>query len=240
VRKKKSIIIPTYNEAGNIVFLITKITEILKEKHDYEIIVADDDSPDGTWKLVEEISQRDDRIKLLRRIGKKKGLSPSIVDAFKTASGDVFIVMDADGQHDVSCLPVMIDVSNDNDMVIGTRFASDGAIEDNWPFYRLLASRLAAFAARAALKVNASDPMSGFFAISKDAFESVSQYLDPEGFKIMLELLFLLKKTNPDARVFETGIKFKSRKTGQSKLGTGVVFSYFKMLMRLRCLKVSR
>jgi dolichol-phosphate mannosyltransferase len=236
VDKTCSIVIPTYNEAENILSLLEEIKQTLSSRYDYEIIVADDDSPDGTWRLVDSAAKNDNTLKLLRRNG-KRGLGPSIVDGFRRAKGEILLVMDGDGQHGAKCLPKLIDSAMENDMVVGTRFADGGLIDGRWPFYRLAASWLAARAASFMLRVNVSDPMSGFFAVRKSAFDNIAHLLNPEGFKIMLEILFLLKKKRPDCRISEVGIRFKKRSAGHSKLGLGVILSYFKMLLRLKRLK---
>jgi dolichol-phosphate mannosyltransferase len=237
VDKTCSIIIPTYNEAENILSLLEEIKQTLSSRYDYEIVIADDDSTDGTWRLVESAAKNDQTLKLLRRKG-KRGLGPSIVDGFRRAKGDILLVMDGDGQHDAKCLPKLIDSAMENDMVVGTRFADGGLIEGKWPFYRLAASRLAARAAFFMLRVNVSDPMSGFFAVRKNAFDDIANLLNPEGFKIMLEILFLLRKKCPDRKISERGIRFKKRRAGHSKLGIGVILSYFKMLWRLKMLRL--
>ncbi|HPN83693.1 MAG TPA: polyprenol monophosphomannose synthase [Victivallales bacterium] len=235
--RELSIIIPTYNEAENILTIISRLIARLDDICDYEIIVSDDDSPDGTWRLVQDLSEKNPRVKLLRRIGRKKGLSQSVVDGFHQSDGKILLVMDGDGQHDESCLPGIIELSKENDMVIGSRFAENSIIEDKWPAYRLLASKVAIFTASLLLGVRISDPMSGFFTVSKEAFNTVSPHIKAEGFKIMLEILCILKRKKPSCKIAETGIKFRKREKGSSKLGLGVTLNLIKMILRL---KISR
>jgi dolichol-phosphate mannosyltransferase len=235
--KKLSVIIPTFNEAENIAPLLSRLSTVLNSKHEYEIIVSDDDSPDGTWQIVKEFSKQNPCVRLIHRKGKKKGLSLSVIDAFSESNGEILLVMDGDGQHDESIIPEMIAVAQDKDMVIGSRFMRNSTIEENWPIYRLGASKTAIFLLSALLGIKLSDPMSGCFAVSKNALSIVSPYLKGEGFKIMLEILYVLMKKSPDSRISEFGIKFKKREKGESKLGIAVGLDFLKMIFRLRMTK---
>jgi dolichol-phosphate mannosyltransferase len=228
-----SIAIPTFNEAGNIVPLLARLSTLL-EGRDFEIIVADDDSPDLTWRAAADFAKDHPRVKVIRRTGREKGLSMSVLDAFRAAEGDILLVMDGDGQHDESCVPGMLALAEANDMVVGSRFAPGASIEEDWPFHRLLASRFAIFAAKLLLGLGVSDPMSGFFAVRREKFLRISARMGAEGFKIMLETLYLLKKADPGCHVAEMPIRFRRREKGESKLGFGVALDLLKMILRLK------
>ncbi|HCE43707.1 MAG TPA: hypothetical protein DET40_09170 [Lentisphaeria bacterium] len=233
-----SVVIPTYNEKDNIPILIERIVSTLSGK-DFEIIVADDNSPDLTWQLVEEFSKKDGRIRCLRRLH-GKGLSPSIVDGFDIAKGDYLCVMDGDLQHDESCIVKMLAEAEKCDLVLGTRYSAGGGIEGGWPLHRRLASTAATLMARIMLGVKVSDPMSGFFIVRASSYRSIRRYLNPRGFKILLEILYLLQ-VHPDKMEFrEVGIFFRRRKAGESKLGLGVMWNYCLSLWQLRKVKISR
>lgn len=222
-----SIVIPTYNEREVIISTIEKIRTILSKKYDYEIIVTDDDSPDRTWELVRKTYAKVKNVWSIRRQNEKKGLSPSVIEAFKKANGDSFLVTDADAQHDLSKIPDMIEASKKADIVIGSRFIPGGSVQ-GWSTKRILISKVAALMARPLLKQNISDPMSGFFLIKKKLFEKVKGRINPEGYKILLELLFAA----PKAKINEVAYCFGLRQAGKSKLGKTVIIEYIKMLIR--------
>jgi dolichol-phosphate mannosyltransferase len=186
-----SIVIPTYNEKANILILIDRLVSILDGK-DFEIIVADDNSPDLTWQIVDEYSKKDSRVHCLRRTH-NKGLSPSIVDGFDIAKGEYLCVMDGDLQHDESCILKMLSDAEKCDLVLGTRYSAGGGIEGGWPFHRRIASNTATMMARVMLGVKVSDPMSGFFIVRASSYRRIRPYLNPRGFKILLEILYLLQ-----------------------------------------------
>lgn len=121
-----SIILPTYNEAQNIKKTISSLVNVLDEaKVPFEILVADDNSPDGTKNIVEKLSAKDKRIRLLVRYA-DKGLSKAIVDGFEHAKGNFFLVMDADGQHDETIIPRMFAEKEMYDIVVGSRYVKGG------------------------------------------------------------------------------------------------------------------
>jgi dolichol-phosphate mannosyltransferase len=228
-----TIVIPTYNERENITKLLGKLEKRLKGLN-YQIIVADDDSPDRTWEAVEEFGKTNPDISCLRRKGRERGLSRSIIDGFNQAQGNVFAVLDGDMQHDESYLPEILKTAEDYDMVLGTRHADGGGIEGGWPLSRRIASWCAARTARLLLGISVSDPMSGYFAVQKELYERIKDKLNPSGFKIMLEILYISTVYCDNVRVKETGIKFRPRVAGKSKLGGKVIFEYFISLLRLR------
>ena len=230
---ERTIVIPTYNEKENIAELIGRLEKLFKG-FDYEIIVADDDSPDLTWSVVEELSKRNERISCLRRVDRVRGLSASVVDAFDIAKGDFLAVIDGDMQHDESFLPSMFAAAKSADLVLGTRFAPGGEIEGGWPWHRHLFSNCASFAARLALGVSVSDPMSGYFVVRADVYKKVRGDLDSKGFKILLEILHWTRVRLENARIAEIPIKFRPRVAGESKLGIGVVWAYLASLGKMR------
>jgi len=225
-RMKVSIIIPTYNERDNLEELFRRISAALKG-HDYEIVVVDDDSPDRTWEFAEELS-KEYPVRVIRRT-KEKGLSSAVIRGFEEASGDVFVVMDADLQHPPEKIPDLLEaIEGGADIAIGSRYVKGGKVE-NWYWYRKLISRGAIMIGRIALpKIrHVKDPVSGFFALRREVVEGAE--LNPVGFKILMEILV---KGRYD-RVEEVPFTFGLRNAGESKLGTGTILSYLRHLYRL-------
>ncbi|MGM5480219.1 MAG: glycosyltransferase [Nanobdellota archaeon] len=225
-----SIIIPTFNERDIILQTISSIQDAIDNNFPYEIIVADDDSPDKTWKLVDTASKKDSHIRFLRRKGKQKGLSRSVVDGFDHAKGDYFLVIDADGQHDEKIIPRMYDKAKSSDVVVASRFIKGGGVSD-WSKSRLLISRSFSLLSRPLLKAKTSDPMSGFFLVKKTVYEKVKNDLDLSGYKILLALLFASQKYKKP-KVKEVPYMFRPRELGESKASLKVAFQYIGMLFK--------
>jgi dolichol-phosphate mannosyltransferase len=209
---------------------LNNLKDILKSYGKYEIIVVDDDSPDLTWKIVEDYSSRDEKIKIIRR-KKDKGLSKAVIEGFRKARGDILGVMDADLSHDHKILPRMISAVRDNnyDLVVGSRRVPGGGAE-KWPWYRKISSDFATFAAKCILNLDFSDPMSGYFIIKKEVFERVSHKIDPRGYKILLEIYV---RSHPQ-KVKEVPYIFRDRTQGHSKMSLKIMLEYFQMLLKLR------
>ena len=139
-----SLVIPTFNEAENISIMIDKVFNILKDNGlDGEIIIVDDDSPDGTWEIAEGLKSIYN-IKVLRRLD-KKGLSSAVIDGLKMTRGDIIGFMDADMSHPPEKIPELLApiTSNKSCIVIGSRYV-EGARLENWPFHRKVLSKIAA------------------------------------------------------------------------------------------------
>ena len=227
-----SVILPTFREKENIAGMIRALDAL--HLNGLEIIVADDHSPDGTAEAATEAAGTVSTPVRVEQNPGPRGLSPSVVHGFAKASGDILVCMDADGQHRPEDLPGLL-AEFDRDpalsMVVGSRHVPGGGFTEKWNLFRVMCSDGAAFAARLVLGITLKDPMSGFFAIRRDAFDRVKSCLSPEGFKIMLELAFLLSLTGRD-KVLEHPITFAMRKQGESKLSGRVIVQYLAMLMR--------
>ena len=229
-----SIVIPTLNERDNIVELLGQIGHC--GLSNYEIIVADENSPDGTADAVNAYAAAGHpEVRAVLSDG-DPGLSPSIVKGFETARGEILCCMDGDLQHDVGSLPgVLSEFNGGADFVIGSRYVKGGGFAEKWNPCRILISRTATLMARVMLGIKVADPMSGFFAIRRELFEELRPALTPRGFKIMLELLCLAVNRKGDTvRVVEHGIIFNRRKHGESKLTARVAAEYLQMLLALR------
>jgi len=225
---KISIIIPTYKEKESITKLFDRTLKILKDnKINFEIVVVDDDSRDGTVEVVNKYS-KNYPVKIIVR-KKERGLASACVEGFKSASGDVILVMDADLQHPPEKIPEFISaLEKGSEIAIGSRYVEGGGL-GKWSISRKIVSRGATTLANiffGEIK-NIKDKESGFFAFKKDVIKNVK--LKPKGYKILLELLVLGKYK----KVQEIGYEFGKRYAGESKLGVRTIFSYLSHLTRL-------
>jgi dolichol-phosphate mannosyltransferase len=225
---KISVILPTYNERKNLQEVFEGVTKNLKAR-DLEIIVVDDNSPDGTADKAEELSGRYP-VRVLRRTG-KFGLASAVMHGFMNAEGEVLVCMDADGQHDPEALPHMLNALRRFDIVVGTRV--DGSIDEDWGLKRKFVSWGATMVARPLTRV--SDPMSGFFMLKKDILSNVKKW-NLIGYKILLEILVKTRIKN----VGEVPIMFHKRQHGETKLGLSEVIRYFYLIFRLTIWKFLR
>lgn len=219
-----SIVIPTYNEKENIKNLIQQIqTEFKKNSIKGEIIIVDDNSPDGTGELLDNLKKKEKNIKVIHRRG-KLGLSSAVLEGWKIASGNVLGVMDADLSHPPGKIHELYNPIKNNqaDFTIGSRYIEGGEIE-GWDFKRKLISRAATLLAKPFTNVN--DPMTGFFMIKKECVNY--NEINPKGFKILLELIL---KSNYK-KIKEIPIKFTNRVKGKSKAGTSEIIFYLRNLL---------
>jgi dolichol-phosphate mannosyltransferase len=190
--------------------------------------VVDDNSPDGTFELAASYAQRYPWVKAHRRLG-ERGLSSAVLWGFEQAQGSILGVMDADFSHDEAILPALIQAVEDGAAIaVGSRRIPGGGA-DHWPWYRHSMSTLATAMAKFSLKVPLSDPMSGYFVLSRALYESCKDRLDPIGYKTLLEIVC---KSKP-ATVKEIPFVFKDRRQGYSKLTVTVIWQYFRMLYSL-------
>jgi len=224
-----SVIIPTYNESGNIALLLQKIETVLSGKS-YEIIVVDDNSPDLTWEVAESVARDRPAVSVIRRMT-DRGLSSAVITGMEIARGQALAVMDADLQHDETILPAMAGavLSGECDVAIGSRGAAGGSYGE-WSRRRRFISFVAATMARIVLPVQVSDPMSGFFVVSRQVYQSTIASINPRGFKILLE--FIGRSRN--IKIKEVGYTFRNRLHGETKLSGLVIKNYLVALYDLR------
>jgi len=241
-----SVVIPTYNESENILRLITEIENNLPTSHFTEIIIVDDNSPDGTGKLVENYIQeqnaklengRDNssnsssknyRVKVVHRRA-KNGLIPAILDGVKQSTGMNVLIMDADFSHPPEVIPKMMRelALNPNSIIIGSRFIEGGRVV-GWPQRRKLLSKGASALARLGLNVKrVKDPMSGFFALPRELIQNIS--IDTKGYKILLEILV----KNKEIPIREIPYTFIDRQSGKSKMNYNVIMNYAEAIWQL-------
>ncbi|HTA39188.1 MAG TPA: polyprenol monophosphomannose synthase [Candidatus Acidoferrales bacterium] len=223
-----SIVIPTYNEAGGIERLLRALDAVFKEHAlDGEIIVVDDNSPDGTGAIVDRLAAEGLPVKCLHRPG-KLGLSSGVIDGWKAARKEsrALGAMDADFSHDINALPKMVEAlaSGQYGLAVGSRYVPGGGIA-NWPKRRILTSRVACMLAAPLTRVK--DVTSGYILVKREAIEGVE--LDPIGFKIGLEVI----AKGHYGKAIEIPYVFTDRIVGESKLNEKEIFNYLKQLRKL-------
>jgi len=225
-----SVIVPAFNERGNVAELLDRLRASLTGV-DWEVIYVDDDSPDGTADAVRAFAHVDRRVRCIQRVG-RRGLSSAVIEGVLASSAPVVAVIDADLQHDETLLPRMLErMKRDSlDVIIGSRYVDGGGTGD-WNDARAKLSRLATRLSRLVVRQPLSDPMSGFFMISRPAFERAVHRLSGQGFKILLDLF----ASSPEPyRFAELPYTFRSRVHGESKLDGLVVWEYLMLLLDKR------
>jgi dolichol-phosphate mannosyltransferase len=226
---KLGLVVPTLNEAGNIPVLLDRIRESLTSTRiGYEILVVDDDSQDGTANLVKEYAKQDARVRLFVRKG-ARGLAGAVIHGWKHSDADLLGVIDADLQHPPEVLPSLIaPVLNGADITIASRYASGNGVSE-WNKFRLFVSRAGTLATaplqRKDLRVK--DPLSGFFIVRRECIDGLE--LQPEGFKILLEILV----KGRIRKAIEVPFEFGYRHAGKSKADFKVALQYFTLLGKL-------
>jgi len=225
--RQLSVIVPTFNERDNVAVLFAKLAETL-HGISWEVIFVDDNSPDNTWLAVQELAQRDARVRCIRRIG-RRGLSGACIEGILASSAPCVAVMDADLQHDETQLPKMLDLlqRGEAELVVGSRYI-DGGNADSFNRQRRGASEFATTLAKKLLHVEVADPMSGFFMIRRDRFEQLAPQLSVQGFKILLDIV---ATAHGKLRVVEIPYAFGSRLHGESKLDSMVALDFLGLLL---------
>lgn len=221
-----SVIVPALNEAENIPELLRRLDAALSGMR-YEVLIVDDNSRDNTSEVCASLASQYP-VRLLMRAMPKNGLSGAVLDGMELASGEIFIVMDADLQHPPEQAPNLIaELKRGADFVIGSRYAVGGSTQGGWGVLRKLNSNLATFLARP-FAGRTTDPMSGFFALRRETYRH-GERLAPLGYKVGLELMCKCRARD----VREIPIHFATRTRGESKLTMNQRFKYLEHLSRL-------
>jgi dolichol-phosphate mannosyltransferase len=223
-----AVVIPTFNECENIEPLATKLRETLAGIN-WEVVFVDDDSTDGTVRELEKTWRRDPRFRCIRRVG-RRGLASAVIEGMQSTFAPLVAVMDADLQHDETLLVPMFELLRHNqaDLVVGSRYVAEAGT-GAWDQRRLKISRLATRLSRTVLKGRRLiDPMSGFFMISRNAFDGAVRNLSAQGYKILLDIV----ASSPESlRIEELPYVFGVRRKGVSKLDEVAVLEYFMLLI---------
>ncbi|MEO0102873.1 MAG: polyprenol monophosphomannose synthase [candidate division WOR-3 bacterium] len=228
--RKGLVIIPTYNEAGNISEIIPKI---LTQSPELDLLVIDDASPDGTAEIVEKMRKDNPRIHLIQR-PKKLGLGTAYVLGFKYAlerNYDYAIEMDADFSHSPDDLPRLIKELNDADLVIGSRYCQ-GVSVVNWPMKRLLLSFFANLYARKFTGCPIHDLTAGFKAYKREALAGINlDQIKSDGYGFQIEIDYYIWRKG--FKVKEIPIIFVERRAGISKMSKRIIYQAFFLVLRL-------
>jgi dolichol-phosphate mannosyltransferase len=225
-RLQFSLVVPTFNEVENVDLLVKKIEQSLIGI-EWELIIVDDDSPDGTSNAVRAIANVDRRVRLVQRVG-RRGLSSAVVEGILASSAPVVGVMDGDLQHDEAVLPLLFNkiAIEGNDIAVGSRYVDGGGVGE-WSKERQFISKFATWLSDRVLKTKLADPMSGFFAISRTTFMESLPRLSTVGFKILLDIAASAPKP---LRVADVPFTFRTRSHGESKLDSAVAWEFIIML----------
>jgi dolichol-phosphate mannosyltransferase len=221
-RVELTVVVPTFNERTNVPLLVERLSRALAGVA-WEIVFVDDDSPDQTGDAVREIARRDGRVRVIERIG-RRGLSSATVEGVLSSAAPYFAVMDADLQHDEAALPEMLRrlKAEKLDIVVGSRYVSRRTTE-GLDSRRQAISHFATRVSRLVLHAEVSDPMSGFFVMSRSAFDETVHGLSQQGFKILLDLFASAPRP---LRFAEVEAEFRPRLHGESKLDSMAAWEF--------------
>ncbi|WP_421858204.1 glycosyltransferase [Oricola sp.] len=222
-----SIILPAYNEAKNIPLIAGKIADAMQGLA-YEVIVVDDDSPDGTSAVTRQLAFERPEVRCIRRIG-RRGLSGACIEGMMASQAPVVAVMDADMQHDETRLPVMLEqIRNGADLVIGSRYVDGGNATSGFQKKtRAKGSELATALANRITGDFTSDPMSGFFMMKRDLADTAAASISRDGFKILFDIV---SRFGRNLKIVEVPFQFRERMEGESKLGFLVTVQFLGLL----------
>jgi dolichol-phosphate mannosyltransferase len=229
------VIIPTYNEKENI---STILPLVLKQDQGIEVLVVDDNSPDGTGKLVEELKASNPRIKLIKR-EKKSGLGTAYIAGFDYAlqnGYDYIFEMDSDFSHDPSYIPDFLKAIRDSDLVLGSRYIK-GVNVVNWPITRLLLSYFANVYARWVTGLPVRDSTGGFKCFKREVLEKIGlDNIHSNGYAFQIEMSF--RAWRKGFKIKEIPIIFVDRRAGESKMSKKIVREAIWMVWKLRILSI--
>lgn len=214
------VVIPTYNEAQNLEQVVARVRAAVPECH---VLIADDNSPDGTGEMADRLAGADDRVHVLHRAS-KDGIGTAYIAGFRWGLGrgyDVFVEMDADGSHQPEQLPRLLAALRRSDLVIGSRWVAGGAVH-NWPRSRMLLSRGGNTYARLVLGIPVRDSTAGFRAFRRTTLEKIGlDDVESQGYCFQVDLAW--RTLQRGLTVTEVPITFVEREVGTSKMSRTIV-----------------
>jgi len=232
IGERALVIVPTYNEFENIPRIVPRI---LSQDSRFEVLVVDDNSPDGTGKLADEMAAEEPRIHVLHRPG-KQGLGKAYLAGFQWAlerNYDFIFEMDADFSHDPAHLPEFLAAIKDADLVLGSRYRQGKVTVVNWPMTRLILSYMANIYARAITGLELGDATGGFKCFRRGVLQAIPlDKVRSNGYAFQIEMSFRAWKRG--FRIVEIPIVFHDRTEGESKMSKGIVREAIWMVWRLR------
>ncbi|GAB3555066.1 polyprenol monophosphomannose synthase [Arthrobacter tumbae] len=214
-------IIPTFNERQSLPLTLDRLRAAVPHS---DVLVVDDNSPDGTGSVADRIAGKDPAVHVLHRHG-KEGLGAAYIAGFRWAlerGYDVLVEMDADGSHQPEQLPALLDAVSNAHLVIGSRWVPGGSVV-NWPFHRKLLSRAGSLYSRTMLGLTVRDITAGYRAFRRETLESVDlATVDSVGYGFQVDMTFRVAKSG--LRIVEVPITFVEREYGDSKMSGNIVF----------------
>jgi dolichol-phosphate mannosyltransferase len=211
---------PTFNEAGN---LQHAVEELFKFNHEVHLLIVDDDSPDGTGKIADELAAGDKRISVMHR-KEKQGLGAAYIAGFRYAferNYDYVVEMDADGSHRAQDLPKLLAVCASNDLVIGSRYVKGGQTQ-NWPLHRQWLSRGGNLYAKLMLGSKLNDMTAGFRVFNAEFLKKMNlDTINARGYSFQIEMAY--RTIQSGGRTAEVPIVFVEREIGESKMSKDIV-----------------
>jgi len=224
------VVIPTYDEKGNVEPISKAVFDV---KPDCHMLFVDDNSPDGTGKILDSLSSADKRIHVLHG-DRKRGLGNAYISGFKWAlerDYQLIFGMDADFSHDPSEIPAFLQASEEADLVIGSRYVN-GIRITNWPLSRLMLSKSAATYVRLITRIPVADPTSGYRCYNRKILESIKlDSILSNGYSFLIEMAHTAWKKG--FRIKEIPITFEDRRSGYSKLNLAVFKESFFIVWKL-------
>lgn len=229
------VVIPTYNEADNLPRIVPRV---LEQGSAFHVLVVDDNSPDGTGDIADELAAASDRVAVLHRPG-KQGLGAAYVAGFTWGlkrDFDLFVEMDADLSHPPAMLPLMLkETRRGVDVVVGSRYVGGRITVVNWPMRRLLISLFGSWYARIITRLPVRDATGGFNALRRSVLESVRlDRIQSNGYSFQIELKLRAWRAGFDLR--EVPFVFTERDSGESKMSKSIIWEAVWRVWKLRIL----
>lgn len=225
-----AVIVPTFNERDNVELLYENLSIALGDTP-FELIVVDDNSPDGTADWVKTLALRHANLRCIKRVG-RRGLSSACIEGIASTAAPFVAVMDADHQHDEKVLPQMLEAAKSGaDLVIGTRYGGEGSAGEGLSAVRLWGSKVATTLSTFITGQPVSDPMSGFFLLRRELFDQIAPKLSSDGFKILLDLIVTSSRVGRKLQLAEVPYTFRARHAGESKMSPLVVIQFLGLLL---------
>ena len=238
--KKALVVIPTYNEAENIVRLINEILSLKVRDVDFDVLVIDDNSADGTANLVNGLRNKNDNVFIIERPG-KMGLGTAYIEGFKFAiknNYDYVFEMDADFSHDPMAIPDFITKMGEYDLVIGSRYVNGIAVV-NWPLSRLIISIGASIYTRMITRLPVKDVTAGFMCYKVISLKQINfEKIKSNGYSFQIEMKYRMWKKG--FKLLEIPILFVDRRAGVSKMSRKIVYEASWMVWKLKFMSLAR
>ncbi len=233
---RAALVLPTYNERENLAAMVAAIQALPTPIH---IIVVDDNSPDGTGAIADELAARLPAVEVIHRTG-KLGLGTAYAAGFRqaiTEGNDLILTMDADFSHDPQYLPAILAASRRYDLVIGSRYVPNGGVRD-WPWHRQALSWGANTIAHLLLGLHARDCTAGFRCYRRQVLETVDPAsIRANGYSYLIEMLYCCERSG--FTVGEVPIVFADRQMGQSKISRNEIIKAGRTVLRLTVSRLS-